>query len=89
MGTIAVAIREYAAEVGVDGQLPADNDFRVLGFEEGELDGMYFNQSTDKMFSFSVSSLEPLKYTVISVNEDLEPSVLTIDQDGIWMEKTE
>jgi len=87
---IATAIRAYAAEQGADGQLPEDNDFEVFGFPSGYLDGTGFNQSTDKMFSFTVVSLNPLKFTVTAVNKNLDPNIIiTLDQDGTWTEKTE
>lgn len=89
MCVVAMVIREYAAEVDVDGELPVDDDFEVLGFEEGELDGAFFNQSTDKMFSYSVSSLNPLEFIVTGVNDDLEPRMMTLDQDGTWTEINE
>jgi len=89
MGTISTGIRAYAAEQGPDGQLPEDNDFVVLGFAPYDLDGTYFNQSTDKMFSYTVVSLYPLKFTVTAVNENLKPNTVTLDQNGAWTEKTE
>jgi F0F1-type ATP synthase assembly protein I len=89
LGSISTGIRAYAAEQGADGQLPEDNDFDVLGFIAGDLDGTYFNQSTDKMFSFTVVSLNPLEFTVTAVNKNLKPNIVTLDQDGMWTEKTE
>ena len=89
MYAIATEIRAYAEKIGINGESPPDNDFGVLGFEKGDLDGTYFNQTTDKMFSYTVSSLNPLKFTITVVNEDLEPRVITLDQDGIWTEKNE
>ena len=83
-------LRAYTAEQGADGRLPEDNDFEVLGFAPGDLDGTWFNQSKDKMFSFTVVSLNPLKFTVTAVNENLDPNlIITLDQDGTWTEKTE
>ncbi len=90
IANISTAIRAYAAEQGADGQLPEDNDFEIFGFPLHYLDGEHFNQSTDKMFSFTVVSLNPLKFTVTAVNKNIEPNIIiTLDQDGMWTEKTE
>jgi hypothetical protein len=86
---ITSAIRAYAAEEDPNGELPADNDFDALELKVEYLDGIYFNQSTDKMFSFTVFSLNPLRYTITVENKDLEPSTMTLDQDGTWTEKAE
>ncbi len=87
MAAIFTHIRAYAAEQGADGQLPEDNDFEVLGFAPGDLDGRYYKQSTHKWLSFTVVSLNPLKFTVTAVNENLKPNTVTLDQDGTWTEK--
>ncbi|AQT69583.1 PilD-dependent protein PddA [Anaerohalosphaera lusitana] len=52
MGSIATAIRTYAAEQGTNGTLPTSLD--DLGFASGDCTGTYF---TDSDFQISVSSL--------------------------------
>lgn len=85
-GCIASAIVAYAAEHGPDGPLPVDDDFAALGFDPNDLDGHYFNQRKDGMFSFKVTSLEPLKFTVTVTNPALDPPQFTLDQDHKWSE---
>lgn len=81
--TIATYIEVYVAEHSA---VPADNDFEALGFIEGDLDGTYFNQS---MLSFSVISLEPLKYTVTVTNLKLDPQRVIFSYDGDRSQWTE
>ena len=85
-GCIASAIHAYAADPLTNGQLLAPDDFAALGFEPNDLDGYYFNQSKDKMFSFKVTSLEPLKFTVTVTNPALNPAQFMFDQDHKWSE---
>lgn len=80
--SIAAAIRGYARRQGPEGKLPKDNDFVALGLTSDDLDGKYFNQSVDGMFSFAVTGLNPLKFTVTVVNPNLNPFRATLDQDG-------
>jgi len=82
-GCISTYIKDYASEKGPDRDLPEDNDFKELGFLDGDLDGTYFNQ---KMISFNVQSLDPLKFTITVRNEELDPNTVTLDQDGNWTE---
>jgi hypothetical protein len=84
--TIATAIQAYAADPQTNGQLLAPDDFAALGFDPNDLDGHYFNQSKDKMFSFKVTSLEPLKFTVTVTKPALDPPQFTLDQDRKWLE---
>ncbi len=86
---ISFAIKDYTIQKGPDEDLPADNDFEALGFRIEDFNGAYFNQSTDKMFSFKVQSLNPLRYTITIKNKDLKPTVMTLDQDGVWTKKSE
>ncbi len=61
MGSIATAIRAYAAEKGPSGTAPADDDFSAIGFAAGDLTGNYF---ADADFSFSVSAMDPLQFSI-------------------------
>jgi uncharacterized protein YqgC (DUF456 family) len=88
-GSVATAIRYYAEENGPNANPPEDNDFEVLGIKADDLDGRYFNQSKHKMFSFTIHSMNPLKYTITVTNKYLEPNMMTLDQDGVWTETTE
>lgn len=88
-GTIATAIRAYAEKESADVTFPEDNDFDTLGFTTGDMDGTYFNQTTDKMFSFTIHSMNPPRFTITVVNENLEPNMITLNHDGVWTEKDE
>jgi len=83
MKTIAVAIRAYAANLTLNSQLPADNDFEALGFMKYDFLGKYFKPD---MLSFSVSSRRPLKFTITATNNDLTPTKVTLNQNGNWIE---
>jgi hypothetical protein len=93
--TIASAIIRYAEEKGLDANLPADSDFEAIGIKPHQLYGFDFGEygetsfTKDSIFSFQVHSMNPLRYTITVVNEDIEPSVMTFDQDRIWTEKAE
>jgi prepilin-type N-terminal cleavage/methylation domain-containing protein len=86
MGTIATAIRQYHAKVGTTGPPPASlwiGDSDNLGFNTNDLDGSYFDSD---YFSFEVTSMNPLTYTITAVHPSLEPSGYTLDQDGLFEE---
>jgi hypothetical protein len=93
MGSIATAIRAYCAEVGPTGPKPtsifveADND-NWLGFERDDLTGRYFG---NKDFSFKVTAMEPLEFTITCVagksgipDTPANPSAYTLNQDGLF-----
>ena len=81
---IGNAISKYATEQGTDVDLPADNDFNALGLKAEDFDGTFGHE-----FSFTVHSLNPPKYTITVINKKLDPSVMTLDQDGMWAERAE
>ena len=54
---IVNAIAEYAVKEGVDGDLPAKDDFDAIRIKSEDLDSRYFNQSKHNMFSFTVYSM--------------------------------
>jgi type IV pilus assembly protein PilA len=86
MGTIATAIRCYHAEVGEAGEPPASLWFgedRNLGFRTYDFDGNYF-RSDD--FSFEVTNMNPLVFTVTARHSNLFPSGYTLNDDGIFEE---
>jgi type IV pilus assembly protein PilA len=83
MGSIATAIRAYAAEKGAGGALPTTlaTGSTGLGFAAGDLTGTYFN---DAMFSFSVTALSPVDFQVSCTNAALDPTTYTLDELGVW-----
>ena len=86
MGTIAAAIRQYHANVGTTGAPPTSlwiGDSCNLGFNTSDLDGSYFDSD---YFSFEVTSMNPLTFTITATHPSLNPSGYTLDQDGLFEE---
>jgi type II secretory pathway pseudopilin PulG len=91
MGTIAVAIRAYAAVKGEKGtygtNLPNITD---LGFTASEFNGTYFDANNFSWFvSFANSNDPPLTFTITADNVDtgiFTPSLVTLDESGNWEE---
>jgi type IV pilus assembly protein PilA len=83
MGSIGTAIRAYHAEKGVAGAAPTlmGNGATGLGFAAGDLTGTYF---VDADFSFSVTSMNPLTFTVDAAKATLNPTTYRLDQAGNW-----
>jgi type IV pilus assembly protein PilA len=86
MGTIATAIRQYHANAGTTGKPPTSlwiGDPCNLGFNTNDLDGSYFDSDR---FSFEVTSMNPLTYTITATHPSLDPSGYTLNQDGHFEE---
>ena len=85
MGSIATAIRAYHAEKGPTGVAPTTLAVGAtgLGFAAGDLVGTYF---VDADFSFSVTAMDPLTYTVTATptTTTLAPTTYTLSQAGTW-----
>ena len=87
MGSVATAIRAYAAEKGPTGALPTaifGNGPTQLGFAAGDLTGTYF---ADGEFSITVTALDPLDYQVQCQSGDSDPANPTtyqLDENGVW-----
>jgi len=85
MGSIATAIRAYHAEKGPTGTAPTTLAVGAtgLGFAAGDLVGTYF---VDADFSFSVTAMDPLTYTVTSTptTTTLAPTTYSLSQAGTW-----
>jgi len=90
MGSIATAIRAYAAEKD-----PASTDVPTilgigatgLGFAAGDLDGTYFSE-TD--FTFTVTTMYPLDFQISCTPADgakdfpTAPGTYTLDENGLF-----
>jgi prepilin-type N-terminal cleavage/methylation domain-containing protein len=85
MGTIATAIRCYHAEVGESGQ-PPSSMWNDLGLRPNDFDGTYFDSGD---FSFEVTSMNPLAFTVTATHSYLLPSGYILDQNGLFEEVVE
>ncbi|HUT28306.1 MAG TPA: prepilin-type N-terminal cleavage/methylation domain-containing protein [Sedimentisphaerales bacterium] len=83
MGSIATAIRAYHGEKGLAGAPPTSLGLGAtgLGFIAGDLTGTYF---VDGDFSFSVTSMNPLQFTVTANKATLTPTSYRLDQAGNW-----
>lgn len=83
IGSIATAIRAYHGEKGPDGTAPTTIGIgnTGLGFTAGDLTGTYF---VDSDFSFSVTSMNPLEFTVTATKATLTPTSYRLDQAGNW-----
>jgi len=90
-GTLATAIRAYAAEKGTDGSYGGGAPNLVaLGFSASDLTGTYFSfgdYSWTTTYDFVADP--PLTFT-ITINAPAgvinTPSVVTLDESGTWSE---
>jgi prepilin-type N-terminal cleavage/methylation domain-containing protein len=86
MGSIGTAIRAYHAEKGPAGAAPTILGIgnTGLGFAAGDLTGTYF---VDADFTFSVTDMDPLTFTITCTPADLDPAnpaSYQLDQAGTW-----
>jgi prepilin-type N-terminal cleavage/methylation domain-containing protein len=83
VGSIATAIRAYHSEKGPGGAAPTIIGVgdTGLGFVAGDLTGTYF---VDGDFSFNVTNMNPLTYTVTATKAALSPTSYRLDQAGNW-----
>jgi prepilin-type N-terminal cleavage/methylation domain-containing protein len=85
MGSIATAIRAYHGERGPTGAPPTILGVgnTGLGFAPGDLTGTYF---VDADFSFNVTSMNPLAFTITCTPTTtiLNPLSYQLDQNGAW-----
>lgn len=83
-GTIATALRAYAAEMGSNGTYPPT--MTDLGFTESDLMGTYFdiNNYTITSCSYVPGTNPDLQFVITVVNEELAPDTmtLTVGEDG-------
>ena len=84
MGTISTAIRAYTS-VSIPPSPPQNiflDEPNNLGFARGDLTGAYFE---DDDFSFIVTSIEPLVFTVTATNAELFPTQYQLNEKGKWI----
>jgi hypothetical protein len=83
MGTVATAIRTYAAENEAAHKRNLPTTFEELGFEKGDLKGLYFDENDIK---FTVYSLDPVAFKITcsahKKNAPREPSQITLNEKG-------
>jgi prepilin-type N-terminal cleavage/methylation domain-containing protein len=85
MGTLGTAIRAYHGNVGPSGAAPTALGVgnTGLGFAPGDLTGKWF---VDADFSFRVTSMDPLRFTITSnpTTTTLNPVSYQLDESGNW-----
>jgi prepilin-type N-terminal cleavage/methylation domain-containing protein len=85
MGSISTAIRAYQGEKGPTGAPPTILGVgnTGLGFAPGDLTGRFF---VDADFTFSVTSMDPLTFTITGspTTQSLNPVTYQLDQSGNW-----
>ncbi len=91
MGTIASALRMYAAENDADGNygnnLPT---LEELGFTTGDFQGRYFDISNYKVSKTSYKAGKKFKYKITATAPAgiTIPYQMTLNEKGEWKEKT-
>jgi len=89
MGSIATALRAYAAEKGADGTYPPT--LQELGFQDSDLHGTYFTISNYSIpaCTFTAGADPELTFTIQCTNAGTgisSPSQITLDETGTWTE---
>jgi prepilin-type N-terminal cleavage/methylation domain-containing protein len=91
LGSLATAIRAYAAEKGTNGTDPATADIFTttgLGFAAGDLSGTYFLDADFSITSCDISA-SPITFIIrcdVGAGADApsNPSAYTLNQAGVW-----
>lgn len=88
-GTIATALRAYAAEMGSNGDY-ANLTLYDLGFTDSDLHGTYFDISNYALtaVAYAAGTDPVLTFTITVTNNNLTPSVMTLsvgdDGAAVW-----
>ena len=82
IGSVATAIRCYQAERGIAADPPTSMT-DDLGLRASDFEGAYF--SIDN-YSFEVTSMNPLTFTITATHPTLRPSGYVLDQNGVLTE---
>jgi len=86
-GTIATAIRAYAAEKGLNGTYGDQTKLTMtmLGFAASDFTGTYFNAGNFAWTSaFAAGADPPLTFTITATHATLNPPVVTLNNTGAW-----
>ena len=90
MGTIATALRAYAAEKGTTGSYGAAlPTMTALGFAASDFTGTYFNAANFTWTSaFNAAGDPPLTFTITATaGAGIQtPTQITLDETGAWVE---
>ncbi len=88
MGTVASAIRAYAAEKdtwdsGLNGAF--ENWGTQLGFRDEDFDGTYFSSDMfDVDATYDPNASPALTFTITGTNDKLTPEEYTLTNEGAW-----
>ena len=88
-GSIRTAARAFCAEKGSGWSGTwANVTMANLGFQTGDLDGKYFS---DAAYAFAFTAYDVYTVTVTAsdstaTDKPTTPSIVTIDEDGVWVE---
>jgi type II secretory pathway pseudopilin PulG len=91
LGSLATAIRAYAAEKGTTGTNPATADIFTatgLGFAAGDLTGTYFVDADFTITSCDITT-SPISFVIrcdagAGAEAPTNPAAYTLDQTGTW-----
>jgi len=90
MGTIATALRAYAAEKDTNGNYGKNKPTMTeMGFADSDFDGTYFKKNNFSWTtSYDPSGDPPLTFTITATAPSgiSTPSKVTLDQSGKWTE---
>jgi prepilin-type N-terminal cleavage/methylation domain-containing protein len=91
MGSIATALRAYAAEKGDSPTATYPPSLTELGFQPSDLNGTYFSIGNYSIpsCSFTAGADPELTFTIQCTNAGTgitSPVTVTLDQDGQWTE---
>lgn len=87
MGTIATALRAYAAEKGVTGTYPPT--MTQLGFAASDFTGTYFNSGNFTwVATYAAGGDPPLQFTITATAGTgiQTPTQIELDETGAWTE---
>ncbi|MCK4752337.1 MAG: type II secretion system protein [Planctomycetes bacterium] len=88
MGTVATALRAYAAEKGAAGTYPPT--LATLGFIASDLHGTYFviGDYTIAAAAFTAGADPELTYTIRANKATLSPTQVELTNTGTWTESS-
>ncbi|MFA5251611.1 MAG: prepilin-type N-terminal cleavage/methylation domain-containing protein [Phycisphaerae bacterium] len=92
LGTIATALRAYAAEQGASGTYGANlPTLATLGFSAGDLHGTYFTITNYSVLTsaYNAAGDPQLTFTVKATNTGTgitSPTAVSLTQAGVWTE---
>jgi len=86
IGTIATALRAYAAEYSETLSGSFTVTINTLGISDADMDGTYFESSNFSIqsSSYNTSNSPALSFNIRGTHGTLTPSTYQLDEDGVW-----